>query len=127
MNKSKTVKCASVTLALAALLTWTLPAQARFDYTDWQPQVGPTHATENNLEVQLNKDYTRGLIDENELAMQRRDLDGICVQEDQFRMEHEGLRQKDEKCIMSKLNQFQGDVNNAVADKIQPAVVFYNP
>lgn len=109
---------ATVSLAFGTVLLIGMPAQARFDYDNWQPVKGQIHRQEDRLEKQLNKDYNKGLIDTNELAQLRRDLDGIKVQEDEFRMDHNGLGANDVKCIDKKLNQFQQDLNRAVADKI---------
>jgi len=107
----------SLTLAFGAVLIFGLPAQARFDYDNWQPVKGQIHTQEDRLEKAINKDYNKGMIDSLELAQLRRDLDGIKAQEDEFRMDHEGLGVKDVKCIKAKLNQFQQDLNREVADK----------
>lgn len=103
--------------AMGALLVCTVPAQARFDYNNWQPTVGPTHSIEDALEVRLNHDYNSGLIDSNELAMLRRDLDGIQAQEDEFRMDHNGLGTHDRKAMKAKLQRFQDNLRRAESDK----------
>ncbi len=110
-------RATSLTVALGTILICGLPAQARFDYDNWQPVKGPIHQTENRLEQKLNRAYNRGMIDSNELAQMRRDLDGIKAQEDEFRCDHNGLGAKDMQCIANKLNQFQQDLNRAEADK----------
>jgi hypothetical protein len=119
MNTLYTNKTAitGLTLAFGAVLICGLPAQARFDYDNWQPVKGQIHHQENRLEQQLNRAYNQGMIDSNELAQMRRDLDGIKTQEDEFRCDHNGLGQKDVQCIDQKLNQFQQDLNRAEADK----------
>lgn len=114
----------SLTLALGAIVICGLPAQARFDYDNWQPVKGRIHTQENRLEKSLNCAYNRGMIDSLELAQLRRDLDGIKAQEDEYRMDHNGLSAKDMKSITSKLNQFQQDLNREEADKyMAPAKV----
>jgi hypothetical protein len=112
---NKTVT-ATLTLAFAAVLIG-LPAQARFDYDNWQPVRGQIHHQENRLEQKLNQAYNKGLIDTNELAQMRRDLDGIKAQEDEFRTDHNGLGQNDVACMEHKLNEFQQDLNRAESDK----------
>lgn len=114
----------SLTLALGAVIIYGLPAQARFDYDNWQPVKGRIHMQENRLEKSLNCAYNKGMIDSLELAQLRRDLDGIKAQEDEYRMDHNGLSAKDMKSITSKLNQFQQDLNREEADKyMAPAKV----
>lgn len=107
----------SLTAVFGAILICGLPAQARFDYDNWQPVKGQIHRQEDRLEKQLNGAYDKGMIDTMELAQMRRDLDGIKVQEDEFRVDHNGLGQKDVCCLKHKLNQFQQDLNRAEADK----------
>lgn len=104
-------------IALGALFVIATPAQARFDYTNWQPALGPIHATEDALEARMNIDYSRGYIDSNELAMLRRDMDGIQAQEDEFRMDHNGLGKHDRKCLVNKLRRFEQNLNRAEGDK----------
>ncbi len=117
-TKVNGIKITGVITTLAALCIFALPAQARYDYENWQPEYGPVHSWEDNLETQLNVAYKNGLIDTNELSQMRRDLDGIEAQEDEFRVDHNGLGANDIKCMMSKLNRFQGDLNRAIADKL---------
>ncbi|MDZ4836732.1 MAG: hypothetical protein SGJ27_23375 [Candidatus Melainabacteria bacterium] len=107
----------SLTVAFGTVLICVLPAQARFDYDNWQPVQGRIHQQENRLEQRLNKDYNRGMIDSNELAQMRRDLDGIKTQEDEFRVDHNGLGQHDVCCLKAKLNESQQDLNRAEVDK----------
>lgn len=107
----------SLTVALGAVLVYGLPAQARFDYDNWQPVKGQIHKQENRLEKSLNCAYNKGMIDSLELAQFRRDLDGIKAQEDEYRMDHNGLSAKDMKSLTAKLNQFQQDLNREEADK----------
>lgn len=107
----------SLTLAFGTFFIVGMPAQARFDYDNWQPVKGQIHRQENKLEEKLNRDYDRGIIDCMELAQMRRDLDGIKVQEDEFRVDHNGLGKHDVCCLKSKLNEFQQDLNRAEADK----------
>lgn len=111
-------KGAGVVLALGALISISLPAQARFDYNNWQPALGRVHSAENQLETRLNRDYDLGLIDWNEMAMLRRDLDGIQAQEDEFRMDHNGLGSHDRKCLNAKLSRFQQNLYRAEGDKV---------
>lgn len=99
------------------LLLNTPAAQARFDYNNWQPTKGNTHSYEDALEVRLNSDYKNGFIDSNEMAMLRRDLDGIQAQEDEFRMDHAGLGIHDRKCLADKLKRFDQNLLRAESDK----------
>jgi len=112
----------SLTLAFGAVLIYGLPAQARFDYDNWQPVKGQIHKQENRLEKSLNSAYDKGMIDSLELAELRRDLDGIKAQEDEYRMDHNGLGANDVKSLKTKLNQFQQDLNREESDKYMPPV-----
>lgn len=116
----------SLTLAFGAVLIYGLPAQARFDYDNWQPVKGQIHKQENRLEKSLNAAYDKGMIDSLELAQLRRDLDGIKAQEDEYRMDHNGLGANDVKSLKAKLNQFQQDLNREQADKYTPPVQAIN-
>ena len=107
----------TVAVAMGLMIAFNLPAQARFDYNNWQPTIGPTHSIEDALEVRMNSDYKSGLIDANELAMLRRDLDGIQAQEDEFRMDHNGLGTHDRKCVKAKLQRFLDNLVRAESDK----------
>lgn len=120
------LKASSLTIALA-LITLGLPAQARFDYMNWQPMVGPIHDTENKLEVQLNCDYKQGFIDTNELAQLRRDLDGIQAQEDELRVDHNGLGANDIKALTNSLDRFEQNLDRAASDKFVAELAVRDP
>ena len=120
MKDSTNMKLQPSKLALITgffLLLNTPAAQARFDYNNWQPTVGNAHSYEDALEVRLNSDYKNGFIDSNEMAMLRRDLDGIQAQEDEFRMDHAGLGIHDRKCLADKLKRFDQNLLRAESDK----------
>lgn len=122
VNKTN-IKIMGVTIAVGAVLSIGMPAQARYDFWNNQPQPGAIHQKENRIEARLQRDYNRGMIDSNEFAQMQRDLDGITVQEDEFRVDHNGLGANDQKCIQSKLNQFQQDLSRAEADKGETVLV----
>jgi hypothetical protein len=113
-NNCKTL---SITLALGTVFVCGTPAFASYDFWNWQPQKGAIHQKENKLEARLQRDYNRGLIDSNEYAQLVRDLDGITVQEDEFRVDHNGLGANDVKCMKAKLSRFQQNLNRAEGDK----------
>jgi hypothetical protein len=117
MKSLNNIKNASTVLALGFGLLWGIPCYASFDWNNWEPPVGAVHKAVDSLSVQLNDDYERGYIDSNELSQFRRDLDGITTQEDQLRAAHYGLSPKDERVIVSKLEQFQTNLDRATADK----------
>lgn len=112
-------KILGVSLALGALIFSGGAAQARYDYNNWQPALGTTHGIEDSLEARLNDDYKRGYIDTNELAQLRRDLDGIEAQEDEFRIDHNGLGVHDRKCLSNKLKRFERNLSRAESDKFE--------
>lgn len=114
--------------AIAAFAIFAIPAQAQqarntYDWLNNQPQVGQVHRQEMNIERQLRRDYNRGFIDSNEYAQLQRDLDGIVVCEDEFRMDHNGLGQKDVQGLKDMLNRFQANLNRETADKGMAAQV----
>jgi hypothetical protein len=117
MTTLSTVKNVGTALVLGLGLLWASPAQASYDWNNWQPPLGMLHRAEDALENQLDSDYSKGLIDTSELALFRRDLDGITTQEEEYRMDHSGLGRNDERAILAKLLQFQRDLNRATADK----------
>jgi len=117
MKSLSTIKNASTALALGTALSWGVPCYASFDWNNWEPPLGAVHRAEESLSVQLNDDYDRGYIDSNELSQFRRDLDGITTKEDQLRADHYGLGPKDERVIVSKLEQFQKNLDRAIGDK----------
>lgn len=117
MKKNTRARLIGITLSVGTLIALSQPAQARFDYDNWQPVLGSAHNYENALEVRLNRDYDNGVIDTNELAMLRRDLDGIEAQEDEFRMDHNGLGIHDRKCMANKLITFEQKLSRAESDK----------
>ncbi|MCA9804829.1 MAG: hypothetical protein KC777_22825 [Cyanobacteria bacterium HKST-UBA02] len=121
-NKSTIAKTFGVTIALGALTAISLPAQASYDWNNWEPVLGTVHYSEDSLETRLNRDFDNGLIDSNELAMLRRNLDGIQAQEDEFRMDHNGLGRHDIKCLKAKLERFRQDLQRAEADKFDLCV-----
>lgn len=120
---SKTTKIISTTFAVATVFSIGMPAQARYDFWNNQPQPGAIHQKENRIEARLQRDYNRGLIDSNEFAQMQRDLDGITVQEDEFRVDHEGLGPNDQKCVQAKLNRFQENLSRAEGDKVDTVLV----
>lgn len=117
--------------AIAAFAIFAIPAQAQqaqqarstYDWLNNQPQIGQVHRQEMNLEKQLRRDYNRGFIDSLEYAQLQRDLDGIGVCEDEFRMDHNGLGQKDVQGLKEMLNRFQANLNRETADKGMAAQV----
>ncbi len=113
----KAIVSTTLVAALGAVFVIGLPAQARFDWDNWQPVQGTVHKQQDCLEKRINRDYNQGKIDSCEMAQLRRDLDGIGAQEDEFRMDHNGLSQKDQQCMQHKLNQFKQDLTGAEADK----------
>ena len=123
-TSSMTVKTTAISIVIAfgAAFSSVNPAHARSDWTNWQPQLGAIHRFEDSIDKQLNRDYKAGLIDSNEMAQLRRDLDGIRDQEDEFRVDHNGLGPKDQKCMMDKLIRFQENLDRATGDKFSAEV-----
>lgn len=119
-------KFLGVSIALGVLIFSGSAAQARYDYNNWQPALGTTHSIEDSLEARMNDDYTRGYIDTNELAQLRRDLDGIQAQEDEFRVDHNGLGRQDRKCLSNKLKRFEQNLSRAESDKFEFTIAACN-
>lgn len=113
----------AVTAMLGTCVTFSLPAHAEYSVFNGQPIAGPLHIKEAQLQQQLNNDYQLGLIDPYELANMGRDLDGIRVKEEAYRMRTRGLTSGGYNRIALKLAQFQGRLNHHCADKVTSVVV----
>ncbi|GEM_PF-1206379 len=84
-----------------------LAANAQFSWTNWQPAVGPIPIMENDLDAQIIQAYNTGLISEFEKAMLSRDLDGIKVQEQVYRMGDVGITPWSEAKVLASLGRFK--------------------
>ncbi len=125
-EKRINLKNACAALALGALLMVGLQqAQARSDFNNWQPAIGALNQEEDYLNARMNRDYKKGLIDWDEMAQMRRDLDGIQCQADEFRMDHNGLGTHDVNCVLNKLNRFEQNLDRAEKDKAPQILIVF--
>lgn len=79
-----------------------------------QPVRGELHERETKLKDRLQVEYKAGRIDSNILAKMQRDLDGICVKEDELRMQKDGFTDKDREDIHKKLDTFEEELGRMV-------------
>ncbi len=75
---------------------------------------GELHERETKLKDRLQLEYNAGRIDSNVLAKMQRDLDGICVKEDELRMQKAGFTDKDREDIYRKLDTFEEELGRMV-------------
>jgi hypothetical protein len=110
-------KLMTIAMSFGALLLFDIPAQAQYSLNE-QPVVGPIHAEEARLQMQLNDSFQRGLIDSLELANLTRNLDAIRCHEEKFRMSTHGMTPKKQARIEKQLCAFSADLNKRCNEKL---------
>jgi hypothetical protein len=91
-------------------LILSVPCFAQNEITENQPVVGNIHDREALVQAKLKSNYDAGLIDSDELAKFQRDLDGICVQEDDLKSRAGGMTSGGRKEIEKKLDLLEGEL-----------------
>lgn len=92
-------------------LVLSAPCFAQNEITENQPVVGDINTRTKLLQTKLKTNYDAGLIDSDELAKFQRDLDGICVQEDDLKARAGGMTGAGRKEILKKLDLFESELD----------------
>jgi hypothetical protein len=98
-------------LPMLLALVLNAPCFAQNEITENQPVVGDINSRTKQLQTKLKTNYDAGLIDSDELAKFQRDLDGICVQEDDLKARSGGMSSAGRKEILKKLDIFESELD----------------
>lgn len=96
-----------------------LPCLAQEEIMNNQPVAGELSGRESKIQAKLKDDYNKGLIDSDQLCIFQRDLDGICVDEDEIRSRAGGMTDGARKGIIKRLDFFEANLDKA-AQKSDP-------
>lgn len=124
-NHDEIGKISTLAAVISLIAGFTAPARAQHSVEPGQPIVGGIHVREVMLENALTSNYLSGIIDPLELANMRRDLDGIKVKEESYRMRASGMTPTAEARIHDKLDLFESRLMQKVADKGRIATATY--
>jgi len=107
------------TLAAAALFTGAVgtPAQAQMAMYGWQPVVGPIANKELQMEQELVAAYNSGMLSPQEYAEQKRDLDGMLCQVEEYRSLEQGMIPWAEKKSLAFLQRLDKEFSAHYAER----------